>query len=248
MARGKLRVYLGAAPGVGKTYAMLGEGHRRAERGTDVVVGFVETHGRQHTAEHARRAGGRAAARDRATAAPRSPRWTSTPCSPASPQVALVDELAHTNVPGLPQREALAGHRGAARRRHRRHLHGQHPAPRVAQRRRREDHRRAAARDACRTRSSAPPTRSSSSTWRPRRCAAGWRTATSTPPRRSTPRWATTSGSATSPRCASWRCCGSPTRSTRRCRATAPSTTSTAPGRPANGSSSRSPAARRARR
>ncbi len=49
--RGKLRVYLGAAPGVGKTYAMLGEGRRRAERGTDVVVGFVETHGRQHTAE-----------------------------------------------------------------------------------------------------------------------------------------------------------------------------------------------------
>ena len=50
MGRGKLRVYLGAAPGVGKTYAMLGEGHRRAERGTDVVVGFVETHGRRHTA------------------------------------------------------------------------------------------------------------------------------------------------------------------------------------------------------
>src|SRR6476619_4785445 len=51
MKRGRLRVYLGAAPGVGKTYAMLGEGHRRAERGTDVVVGFVETHGRQHTAD-----------------------------------------------------------------------------------------------------------------------------------------------------------------------------------------------------
>ena len=51
MGRGRLRVYLGAAPGVGKTYAMLGEGHRRAERGTDVVVGFVETHGRRHTAD-----------------------------------------------------------------------------------------------------------------------------------------------------------------------------------------------------
>ena len=50
MARGQLRIYLGAAPGVGKTYAMLEEAHRRAERGTDVVVGFVETHGRQHTA------------------------------------------------------------------------------------------------------------------------------------------------------------------------------------------------------
>ncbi len=41
MARGELRVYLGAAPGVGKTYAMLNEGWRRAQRGTDVVVGYV---------------------------------------------------------------------------------------------------------------------------------------------------------------------------------------------------------------
>ena len=48
--RGQLRIYLGAAAGVGKTYAMLGEGHRRAERGADVVVAFVETHGRPHTA------------------------------------------------------------------------------------------------------------------------------------------------------------------------------------------------------
>ena len=49
MARGKLRIYLGAAPGVGKTYAMLDEGWRRRGRGTDVVVGFVETHGRAKT-------------------------------------------------------------------------------------------------------------------------------------------------------------------------------------------------------
>ncbi len=48
--RGTLRVYLGAAPGVGKTYAMLGEAHRRVERGTDVVVGVVETYGRARTA------------------------------------------------------------------------------------------------------------------------------------------------------------------------------------------------------
>ena len=51
MPRGKLRVYLGAAPGVGKTFAMLNEGRRRKERGTDVVVGFVETHGRPRTAD-----------------------------------------------------------------------------------------------------------------------------------------------------------------------------------------------------
>jgi len=48
---GHLRIYLGAAPGVGKTYAMLSEGHRRLARGTDVVVGLVEDHGRVHTAE-----------------------------------------------------------------------------------------------------------------------------------------------------------------------------------------------------
>ena len=51
VATGQLRVYFGAAPGVGKTYKMLEEGHRRLERGTDVVVGFVETHGRKHTEE-----------------------------------------------------------------------------------------------------------------------------------------------------------------------------------------------------
>src|ERR1700757_1806265 len=47
--RGRLRVYLAAAAGAGKTYAMLNEGHRRESRGTDVVVGYVETHGRPQT-------------------------------------------------------------------------------------------------------------------------------------------------------------------------------------------------------
>src|SRR5260370_21288364 len=50
-ARGRLRVYLGMAPGVGKTMAMLNEGHRRKERGTDVVIGFVETYNRPRTVE-----------------------------------------------------------------------------------------------------------------------------------------------------------------------------------------------------
>ncbi len=106
--RGRLRVYLGAAPGVGKTYAMLGEGHRRAERGTDVVVGFVETHGR-------------AAHRGAWSTASRSSRGARSTYRGADftemdvdamlarrPKVALVDELAHTNVPGSPQR-ASAG-------------------------------------------------------------------------------------------------------------------------------------------
>src|SRR5215813_9327899 len=51
MSPGQLRVYLGAAPGVGKTYKMLEEGHRRRDRGTDVVVGLCECHGRKHTEE-----------------------------------------------------------------------------------------------------------------------------------------------------------------------------------------------------
>src|ERR1700754_688353 len=49
--RGELRIYLGAAPGVGKTFAMLGEPPRRLERGTDLVAAVVETHGRKKTAE-----------------------------------------------------------------------------------------------------------------------------------------------------------------------------------------------------
>ncbi|HME64054.1 MAG TPA: hypothetical protein VKG61_04060, partial [Streptosporangiaceae bacterium] len=48
-AAGRFRIYLGAAAGVGKTYAMLSEGHRRLGRGTDVVIGFVECHRRQRT-------------------------------------------------------------------------------------------------------------------------------------------------------------------------------------------------------
>ena len=87
-------------PGVGKTFAMLNEGRRRAERGTDVVVGFVETHGRRPHRGADRRPRGRPAPAHRVPRTRASRRWTSTPCWPADPQVALVDELAHTNVPG----------------------------------------------------------------------------------------------------------------------------------------------------
>ena len=98
--RGRLRVYLGAAPGVGKTVAMLSEGRRRASRGTDVVIGVVETHGREFTAEQV---GDLPVVPRRAIEPPRRrarPRWTPTPCSPGIRDVALVDELAHTNAPG----------------------------------------------------------------------------------------------------------------------------------------------------
>jgi two-component system, OmpR family, sensor histidine kinase KdpD len=99
MRRGELRVYLGAAPGVGKTFAMLGEGHRRAERGTDVVVGLVETHGRKHTAEVL---GGLEVLPRRETVY-RGTTFTEMDVDALlarRPAVALVDELAHTNVPG----------------------------------------------------------------------------------------------------------------------------------------------------
>ncbi|MFF4224125.1 ATP-binding protein [Streptomyces sp. L500] len=99
MGRGNLRIYLGAAPGVGKTYAMLSEGHRRVERGTDVVVGFVEHHGRPRTEvmlhgleEVPRR-----------ELVYRDSRFTEMDVDAIlarRPAVALVDELAHTNVPG----------------------------------------------------------------------------------------------------------------------------------------------------
>jgi len=99
MGRGHLRVYLGAAPGVGKTYAMLGEGHRRAERGTDVVVGLVETHGRAHTEELV--AGLEVIPRK--VVSYRGAEFTEMDLDALllrHPQVALIDELAHSNVPG----------------------------------------------------------------------------------------------------------------------------------------------------
>jgi two-component system sensor histidine kinase KdpD len=96
---GKLRIYLGNAAGVGKTYAMLCEGHRRAERGTDVVIGFVETHGRLHTAEliEGLEAVPRARLPYRGTY---FEEMDLDAVLARKPQVALVDELAHTNVPG----------------------------------------------------------------------------------------------------------------------------------------------------
>ncbi len=97
--RGELRIYLGAAPGVGKTYAMLGEAHRRLERGTDLVAAVVETHGRAKTAElldgiecvtpsYVEYRGSAFVELDVPAVLARHP------------QVVLVDELAHTNTPG----------------------------------------------------------------------------------------------------------------------------------------------------
>jgi two-component system sensor histidine kinase KdpD len=99
MARGTLRIYLGAAPGVGKTYAMLDEARRRSERGTDVVVGFVETHGRIHTKKMI----GDLEVVPRKTLTYRGATFEEMDIDAViarNPKVACVDELAHTNVPG----------------------------------------------------------------------------------------------------------------------------------------------------
>lgn len=99
MARGQLRIYLGAAPGVGKTVSMLAEGRRRAERGTDVVVALVETHGRAFTA--ASLDGLEAIARRTVTHQGTTLTEMDLDAVLArKPEVALVDELAHTNAPG----------------------------------------------------------------------------------------------------------------------------------------------------
>ncbi|MEU1028331.1 ATP-binding protein [Streptomyces mirabilis] len=99
MGRGKLRIYLGAAPGVGKTYAMLSEAHRRVERGTDCVVAFVEHHNRARTEVmlHGLEQIPRKQLDYRGSV------FTEMDVDAVllrAPAVALVDELAHTNVPG----------------------------------------------------------------------------------------------------------------------------------------------------
>ena len=97
--RGRLKVFLGYAPGVGKTFSMLAEAHRRCSRGEDLVIGFVETHGRAETAEQVEGLeqvplkrltyrGKEFEELDTAAVIARNPEWV------------LIDEMAHTNVPG----------------------------------------------------------------------------------------------------------------------------------------------------
>ncbi len=97
--RGSHKIFLGYAPGVGKTYTMLAEAHRRVRRGEEVVVGIVETHGRAEVArltegleqiprKRLQYRGAEFEEMDTAAVIARKPQW------------ALVDELAHTNIPG----------------------------------------------------------------------------------------------------------------------------------------------------
>ncbi|MFD7335726.1 DUF4118 domain-containing protein [Streptomyces violascens] len=99
MARGKLRIYLGAAPGVGKTYSMLSEAHRRVERGTDCVIGFVEHHSRPRTEVmlHGLEQVERREIEYRGTV---FQEMDVDAVLERRPAVVLVDELAHTNIPG----------------------------------------------------------------------------------------------------------------------------------------------------
>ena len=96
---GRFRIYLGAAAGVGKTCAMLDEGWRRHRRGTDVVIGYVETHKRQFTAEMIRdlEVVSRTVVEYRGS---RFEEMDTAAVIARHPEVALIDELAHTNVPG----------------------------------------------------------------------------------------------------------------------------------------------------
>jgi len=99
MKRGIFRIYLGAAAGVGKTYAMLNEGRRRKSRGTDVVIGLVETHGRATTAAQI----GDLEIVPRKVIEYKGSTFEEMDVDAIlarAPQVALVDEIAHTNVPG----------------------------------------------------------------------------------------------------------------------------------------------------
>ncbi len=149
-ARGRLKIFLGAAPGVGKTFEMLREGAERLRAGTDVG-------GRRRRDARPRRDRGagravrdRAPPHDRLSAATALEEMDLDAVLARRPALALVDEFAHSNVEGQPPPQALAGRRGAARRRHRRLHHAQRPARREPERRRRQLHPRPRARDGAR--------------------------------------------------------------------------------------------------
>jgi two-component system sensor histidine kinase KdpD len=129
---GRLRIFVGAAPGVGKTYEMLQTAHARKKDGYDVVAGVVETHGRKETG--ALLEGLEIIPRRRVEYRGQSLTEMDLDAVLARrPQIVLVDELAHTNAPGS--------------RHPKRYLDRQHPAHREPERRRRPDHARPCPRD-----------------------------------------------------------------------------------------------------
>ena len=144
--RGKLKIFLGMAAGVGKTYTMLAEAHRRVSRGEDVVIGYVEPHARPETA---------ALEEGLELIAPKAIEYRGTTFLELDteavirrrPEWVLVDELAHTNVPGAshPKRwQSIEVLRDAGINVD---LDREHPTPREPERRRVRDHRDPGARD-----------------------------------------------------------------------------------------------------
>lgn len=214
MRRGRLRVFLGAAPGVGKTHTMLEEGRRLRDEGQDVVVAIVETHGREAVA----------ALLDGMETVPRtavSHRGVGLTDMDLDavlerrPQVALVDEFAHTNAPGArhdKRWEDVAQLRAAGidvittvNIQHIESLNDVVQRITGAPQRETVPDKVLRAADQIELVDLAP-----------RPCATGSRRAASTRPSASTPPCRTTSAWATSPRCANWPCSGWPTRSTAR--------------------------------
>ena len=97
--RGQLKIFIGYAPGVGKTYSMLNEANRRAKRGQDVVIGYVEAHGREETDKQI--GGLEVIPRQKIEYNGVNLEEMDTDRVVArKPYAAVIDELAHTNVPG----------------------------------------------------------------------------------------------------------------------------------------------------
>jgi len=100
MARGRYKIFLGMAAGVGKTYRMLQEGQAEADAGRDVAIGYLEPHRREETSAQAR--GLEVVPRRRAAIREAEVEEMDLPAVLArAPDLALIDELAHTNAPGL---------------------------------------------------------------------------------------------------------------------------------------------------
>ncbi len=143
---GKLRVFLGAAPGVGKTYAMLAKARALKLDGVDVVIGLVETHGRRET--EALTEGLEILPRRKIEYRGRIIEEFDIDAALArKPKLIVVDELAHTNAPESRHPKRWQDVEELARRRRRRLDGAQYPASRKPGRRRFPHHRRRGARD-----------------------------------------------------------------------------------------------------
>ena len=235
--RGRLKVFFGMCPGVGKTYAMLRAAQQELRDRVDVVVGVVETHGRRETE----------ALLDGLPVVPRKQiehrgieltEFDLDAVLARQPQLVLVDELAHTNAPGSrhPKRyqdviELLDAGIDVFTTLNVQHIESRADTVRQIT-------GRNGARDRAGFGASSWPTRSSWSTSRPRRCASGWRRARSISVNAPRPPPRIFSRIPTSPRCASWRCASSPSAWTNALREFARHGSLRRSGVPANGCSS----------